>query len=131
MRYIGIDYGTKRVGIAFSDEAGTMGFPYGILPNTVHLEKELIVLLQKEKVDGIVIGESKNFSGGENPVAQAARALGEKLSETLDLPVHFESEIFTTQEAKRFPTGERSTSHEAVDASAAALILTSFLSHNI
>lgn len=130
MRYLGIDYGTKRVGTALSDEAGTMGFPHKVLNNTSRLAEELLALIEREKVEALVIGESRDFSGKENAVAHEAKKLGAELAEAAGIPLHFESEIFTTQEARRFPTGERFGSKEPIDAAAAALILTSFLSRS-
>ncbi|MFZ1988109.1 MAG: Holliday junction resolvase RuvX, partial [Minisyncoccia bacterium] len=73
MRYIGIDYGTKKVGLALSDEAGTMGFPHGIIPNTPRLLETIVTLIKEKKVEAVVMGESKDFSGKDNPIAQDAR----------------------------------------------------------
>jgi putative Holliday junction resolvase len=132
MRYLGIDYGSKKVGIALSDEAGTMGFPHAILANTPKLIDELCALIAKEDVGAVVMGESRTLSGGENPVATEARALGSLITERAGLPVFYESEVFTSAEARRAPAKQvksRSPKRkENVDASAAALILTSYLS---
>ncbi|MBU6491090.1 Holliday junction resolvase RuvX, partial [Patescibacteria group bacterium] len=68
MRYLGIDYGTKKAGLALSDEAGTMGFPHSIVPTTLRLIDELCALIAKEDVGAIVIGESRTLAGGENPI---------------------------------------------------------------
>lgn len=130
MRYLGIDYGTRKTGIALSDEAGTMGFPKEIVPTTAKLLDYLLTLIKEERVEAIVMGESRNLSGTENPVAFHARALSQELATHSQLPVFFEPETFTTQEARRLPTGERTLTHEQVDAAAAALILTSYLSHH-
>ncbi len=129
MRYLGIDYGTKKVGLALSDEAGVMGFPYEVIPNDAHLPDALVLLVQAEHVGGIVIGESRDFSGALNPVANPACALGEELAERTGVPVFYEPEHLTTQEARRDFEGQR-TNKGNVDASAAALILTSYLSHH-
>lgn len=129
MRYLGIDFGTKRIGLAISDEAGVMGFPYGIIPNDSRLLEDLQRLIEKEKVQAIVMGESKNSSGEDNPVMRVARAFATALEEKTGLPIFFEFEAFTTQEASRGFEGERLTGKFLVDASAAALILTSYLSH--
>lgn len=126
MRYLGIDYGTKRVGIALSDDAGVMGFPHTILDNTGTLYDAVIALITRERVEGIVMGESLNFQGTENPVAKDARAFAERLKEATGLPLFFEPEMLTTQEARRNFEGVRTKGN--VDSSAAALILTSFLS---
>lgn len=128
MRYLGIDYGTKRVGLALSDDAGVMGFPHAVLTNDGRLLEEVAALIERERVEAIVMGESRNFSGEENPVAQEARAFAESLTQKTGRPVHYEPEMLTTQEARRDFEGIRT--HGVVDSSAAALILTSFLSHH-
>ncbi|HEX8591613.1 MAG TPA: Holliday junction resolvase RuvX [Candidatus Paceibacterota bacterium] len=127
MRYLGIDYGTKKVGLALTDEAGTMGFPHGALLTTSELLNQLTTLVHEKNVGAIVMGESRNFSGADNPVAAEARAFAERLGTATGVPVYFEPELFTTQEARRFPDGSRMEGSPNVDASAAALILTGFL----
>jgi putative Holliday junction resolvase len=132
MRYLGIDYGTKKVGLALSDEAGTMGFPHGILANDAALQDAVTALIKEREVGAIVIGESLDLSGAENPVAKDARAFVERLAERTGVPVHFESEVFTSALARRqHDSDEKSRApknRSDVDASAAALILTSYLS---
>lgn len=127
MKYIGIDYGTKKVGIALSDEAGAMGFPHSVLPNDARLFDTVRALIEKEKVEAAVIGDSKDFNGEDNAVMEEARSFASRLAES-GLPVHFEPEMLTTQEARRDFEGVRTNGHAIVDSSAAALILTSFLS---
>ena len=133
MRYLGIDYGSKRIGLALSDEEGTMGFPNSIVINTSKLVDEICALIAKENVGAVVIGESRNLEGGENPIAKDAHAFGDVLSERAGIAVAYESEVFTSAEARRAPEKEiksRSVKqHINVDDSAAALILTSYLSH--
>jgi putative Holliday junction resolvase len=128
MRYMGIDFGTKKVGIAFSDEAGSMGFPHGILPNDGRLIDEVLALVERKEAGAVVIGESRDYAGNENAVAKDAKAFAQLLERRSGLPVHFEPEILTTQEARRDPEGVRMSGTALVDASAAALILTSYLS---
>lgn len=132
MRYLGIDYGSKRVGLALSDEAGTMGFPHDILANTAILLDTVVSLIVRERVGAVVIGESKNLDGTDNPIAQSARAFGELIAARTQLPVHYESEVFTTAEARRVHDQVVKTRAERpqplLDASAAALILTGYLS---
>jgi putative Holliday junction resolvase len=132
MRYLGVDYGSSKIGLALSDERGTMGFPHAIVPNTPRLIDELCALIAKENVGAVVIGESRNLAGGENPIAKDARALGETITARAGVPVFYESEVFTSAEARRAPEKEGKSrapkKHANVDASAAALILTSYLS---
>lgn len=132
MRYLGIDYGEKKVGLALSDEAGTMGFPYSIMANTPRLADELVMLVDEENVDAIVMGESRDYHGAENPIMKGARALAAVLEERTGATVFFEPEVLTSAEARRAPAkAPKSRAPKArvhVDASAAALILTSYLS---
>ena len=130
MRYLGIDYGSKKVGLAFSDEEGTMGFPFDIIPNDARLSDALALLVEKEKIGGIVIGDSINFQGNANPIANPAHALGDELGARTGVLVVYEPEMMTTQEAKRDFEGVHSHKRGNVDASAAAIILTSYLSRS-
>lgn len=126
MRYIGIDYGTKRVGVALSDEGGRMAFPHSVLTNNAALLDALCALIIRERVEAVVFGNSQDFKGNDNPVMTRARACAESLATRLAMPVHFESEVLSTQEALR---AEGRTA--LTDASAAAIILNSFLSKQI
>lgn len=121
MRHIGIDYGSKRVGIAISDEAGEFAFPYRVLKNDHLLVKEVVALVEKEGVDTIVVGESRDLEGAENPIMKTARNFIDQLERHTGKEVKLASEIYTTQAAKRGEPGEK------LDASAAALILQGYL----
>lgn len=129
MRHLGIDFGTKKVGIALSDEAGTMGFPKGVLPNDNLLLDVVAKLIADERVERIVMGESRDYSGNENSVMKDARAFAAALTERTGVPVAYELEMLTTQEARRDFEGVHNAKSGNVDASAAAIILTSYLSH--
>ena len=122
MRYLGIDYGTKRVGIALSDEEGKIAFPNDTLANDRNLVKKIVELCTDKKIGTIVVGESNDFSGKPNPIMEAVRNLAEILKEKTKLPVILEPEFLTTAQAKQIQ-GEV----EGIDASAAALILQSYL----
>ena len=132
MRYLGVDYGSSKIGLALSDENGTMGFPHSIVSNTPRLADDLCALIAKERVGAVVIGHSRTLAGDENAIASDARALGDKLSALAGVPVAYESEVFTSIEAGRPPEKKGKSralkKHAAVDDKAAALILTSYLS---
>lgn len=140
MRYLGIDYGISKIGLALSDEAGTMGFPHSIITNTPRLLADVSALISTEHIGAVVIGESQNLAGGDNSIARDARMLGEQLAEHAGIPVFYESEVFTSAEARRMPMEKKASLRKSrggtraakprgnVDASAAALILTSYLS---
>lgn len=127
MRYMGIDFGTKKIGIALSDEEGSMGFPHGIIPNDGRLIDEMLALIERKNVEAIVIGESVGMDGTENKVAKLAKEFAVLLERRSGIEVFFEPEMYTTQEARRDFEGVRMPGSPDVDASAAALILTSYL----
>jgi putative Holliday junction resolvase len=129
MRYLAIDFGSKKIGLAISDENGQMGFPHGIIPNSGRLIDEILSLIERKRIDAVVIGESLDFAGNENPIAKEAKAFAQLLEQRSGMRAYFEPEMLTTQEARRGFDGLRETGagRKEVDASAAALILTSFL----
>ena len=122
MRYLGIDYGEKHIGISVSDETGSMAFPHATFSNNKTLIEEIKKVVDEKKVGGIVIGESKDFQGKENPIMETARAFARTLGEALSLPIFFEPEFMTSVEARHIQGGGDKT-----HASASALILKSFL----
>ena len=122
MKVIGIDYGAKRVGTALSDERGMFAFPKMTLLNNKTLIPDLVAFIQKERVEKIVVGESKNFQGKENPIMRGARYFAKELEQETKLPVHFEPEWYTSVEARRLTEMDGE-----VDAEAAAIILGSYL----
>src|SRR3989338_9086055 len=72
MRYLGIDFGSKRVGLALSDESGTLAFPYSVVKNDKALLSEIERIVREQKVKLIVMGESRDFKGRDNPIAKQA-----------------------------------------------------------
>jgi putative Holliday junction resolvase len=134
MRYLGIDYGSVRTGLALSDENGVMGFPHKIVATTPRILEEVAELIRKEGVGMIVMGHSLALSGEENPIAGEAHIFADSLAKETGLEVVYESEVFTSAEARRAPEKEEKTrapkKHVPVDASAAALILTQYLSRS-
>ena len=128
MKLIGIDYGTKRVGVAASDTEGTMAFPKMIIPNDRALLPTLVSFIRAENAEALVVGESKNLSGEDNVVTAEIRRFVEALERECDIPVHFEPEFYTSHEARRLSEDVPSKGKEgAVDAKAAAIILNSYI----
>jgi putative Holliday junction resolvase len=122
MRYMGIDYGTKRIGIALSDESNTFALPLKVLENSKKIIDDLNEIICEHSVTHVVMGESKNFKGEDNKVMADIRTLKEKIENNLKLPVILEPEFLTSHQAAHFQ-GQ----HDMLDASAAALILQSYL----
>lgn len=119
---MGIDYGTKRVGIALTDEAGRMAFPHEVVPNDERLLEHIAALAETRGVSSIVIGHSLDLGGRANALHERVAELVGDLTLRLGVPIHLEPEQYTTQEALR--TQGRTA---ATDASAAALILNSYI----
>ncbi len=122
MRILGIDYGSKRVGIALTNEDGTMAFPREVLPNDTKLQGKIEAIIAKEHVDEIVIGHSLDRDGQPNKIHEAVEELMMDLTLSVGLPIHLMPEQYTTQAALR--TQGR---NDLTDASAAALILDAFI----
>jgi putative Holliday junction resolvase len=132
MRYLGIDYGTKRIGVALSDEGGRIAFPLTTIPAGQGALAAVDALVEAHGVGLIVIGESRDLSGAPNPVQKQIREFGRELGELSKVEVVFEPELFTSvQAARQFAPEQKSRkanpSHDKLDAAAAALILQSFL----
>ena len=122
MKYMGVDYGTKRIGIAISDENGEFAFPKVILDADSQSPQVVSTLASEEKVSGIVIGESLATNGAPNALVEQTTRFKEKLGSITTIPIYLEREGFSTVEAHRYqPT------KGARDDSAAAIILQRFL----
>jgi putative Holliday junction resolvase len=122
MRKMGIDFGSKNVGVAFSDEAGMMAFPHGVLPNNDKLFQTIVSLINEKKVGEVVIGHSLDKEGKANKIHTQVEALMLELTLELGIPVHLEPEQYSTQQAIRIQGKNAQT-----DAAAAAIILDSFI----
>ena len=124
MKYLGIDYGSKKVGYAQSDDDGRLAFPLMISKNDSSLLKDTLELIREMKFSVVVIGESVDTKGKPNAIAKEARKLGTQIESNMDVSVVFEKEWFSTVEARSQPGKE--DNHE-VDDQAAAIVLQRYL----
>jgi putative Holliday junction resolvase len=122
MKTLGIDYGTKKIGFAVSDEDGRIAFPRSVLKNDAGVFFAIKELIQKEKIESIVLGESLDYSGKPNLIMEKISAFKKLLEKETSLPVMFESEFLSSKQARNIHD-----SGELNDASAAAIILQSYL----
>ena len=120
-RIMAIDYGEKRVGIASTDETGQFALPRRVLANDARLLESVLEFRNHNKIDLVILGESKNFEGRPNPIQEKIAKFKNDLEE-LGMETVFHPEVMTTLEARRLQGNG-----EMTDASAAALILKSFL----
>ena len=123
MRYLGIDYGTKRIGIAVSDDAGSFAFPKITLDNNAKLWPALKKMIADERAEELVVGDTRSMSGSENTVTAEADAFVARLAHETGKRVNRAREAWSSYEAARY--AEAGTEHD--DSSAAAIILQRFL----
>jgi putative Holliday junction resolvase len=128
MKYLGIDFGEARIGLALSDSSGRMAFPKNILLNrgNTRLAEQIKKLISEEHISEIIVGLPLSLDGKETKESGDARVFGKWLADTTTLPVEFENEIFTTKMATH-----PGVVKGKVDAAAAALILQSYLDKHI
>lgn len=122
-RYLGIDYGDKRIGIAISDEDGYFAFPKVVLKNTTALFNELKEIVSTERVGAVIVGLPQNFSGEDTEQTKKVRAFAEVLQKEINAEIIFENEILTSRQIEKTGVSTKSM----IDASSAALILQGYL----
>jgi putative Holliday junction resolvase len=128
-RLLGLDVGTKTIGVALSDPTLTVGSPQETIRRkkfTVDAER-LIALVKERGVGGIVIGLPVNMDGSEGPRVQSTRQFAENLLGKIDLPIAFWDERLSTAAVTRMMIDEADLSRkrrgQLVDKLAAAYIL--------
>ena len=135
MRVLGVDFGTKRIGLAVSDERGEFAFPAGTLASRGK-KKDLAALkamIVEREVGSAVVGLPVHMDGRRGPEAEKALAFAQALSETAGIPVATMDERWTSQEAERLiqgvPKKRRRNLREAgaIDEMAASIILRTYL----
>lgn len=136
MRYMGIDYGDARVGIALSDPLGMLAQRYTTLENTggKKLFAQIAELIQEKQVGHIVIGMPKNMDGSEGFRAEATYAFAERLKTVTDVEISFWDERLTTVAAHGYlnEVNVRGKKRKAtVDAVSAELILEGFMQSKV
>jgi putative Holliday junction resolvase len=139
MKFLGIDFGTKRIGIAISDEKGVLAFPKEIVINDGNTFKRIAEIIKTENISNIVVGESVDFSGKLNALSARIEVFILELTERFNLPIDKQKEFLTSVEARKSGSSKKdmspSQAHSKVkqiksgriDASAAALILQRYL----
>lgn len=129
---LGIDHGSKRIGLAISDAGGKVALPAGTLESK-GLKRDLAAIreiVEARQVERIVVGLPIHMDGRRGPQAQAAQAFADRLARELGLPVDTLDERWTTREAERAlrATGRKGKKQRAVvDSVAAALLLRTYL----
>lgn len=133
MKYLGIDYGTKRIGLAMSDELGMLATPHKTI-DTKDAVVYIVSLCELNHVDAIIIGKSLDSSGLQNEVQFSINDFASKIKDNIKIPVYFQDESFSshvahgTQGKEVFnSTKKKINKTDNLDARAAAVILQRYL----
>ena len=132
MRVIGLDLGTRRIGVAVSDDGGTVATPHAVLERTdADADRRAIAALIEEVGAGrVVVGLPLSLDGTMGPAAQAATEEAAALAAMLDVPVETYDERLTTVTADRSLMAlkmKADARRRVVDKVAAAVMLQSWL----
>lgn len=135
MRLLGLDVGSKTVGVAVSDELGIIAQGLEIIPIDEELEnfgmRRMKKLVRKYSVEGFVVGLPKNMNNSVGDRAVKAEEYGERLKVKFGLPVFYNDERLTTVQAERMLIEEGNVRREdrelVIDKLAATLILQNYL----
>lgn len=132
MRILAVDHGQKRIGLAISDETGTLARPLMVLKHVARAIDAAAVSAQAQEqgVAQIIVGASYNEEGELNPAGQSAARFAEALRLQTELPVLLWDESMTTQDARqvRLATGaSRRKRSGHLDDVAAAVLLQNYL----
>lgn len=122
MKYLGIDYGSNRIGIAVSDQDGKIAFPRSAVKNNTGAISHLEKIVQEEKIERIVMGDTRTISGRDNAITAEAEKFITALEKATTLSVTRAFEGWSSIEASRY--APENDSHE--DSAAAAIILQRF-----
>jgi putative pre-16S rRNA nuclease len=133
VRALGLDLGSKRIGVAVSDRSGTIASPLTVLQRSTSRRTDherIAALVREEEAELVVVGLPRSLSGRDGPAARAAMVEIAALASVVEVPVETYDERFTTVTANRAlaESGVRGPARrQVVDKVAAAVILQSWL----
>ncbi len=133
MRALGVDLGSKRIGIAVSDRSGTIASPLTVIQRSGSIARDhqaILRLVLEEEAEAVVVGLPLNMNGSVGPAAQAAIKEAKALATVVNVPVHTSDERRTTVTADRamIEAGMNAQARrKVVDKVAAAVLLQHWL----
>ena len=133
VRALGIDPGSKRIGLAVSDRSGTIASPFLVLQRSrsrQHDDNEIARIVREEEIDVVVVGLPVNMDGSHGPSAKAAIADARRLATVVDVPIELHDERRTTvtaEQSMRAAGLDGVERRQRVDKVAAAIMLQSWL----
>jgi len=130
MRYLAIDYGDKRTGLAICDAGETIVSPLKVIHGQKDLLKKITDIVDAEKVEAVVLGLPLNMDDSQGPQAKLVLKFADRLKANVDIPLHFQDErlsTFSAEEKLAAADFTRGKKKKRLDAVAAAEILEAFL----
>jgi putative Holliday junction resolvase len=132
MRILAIDHGSKRMGIAISDELGCIAHPLEFIPAEpfAGFLVRLKEIIREKQVEQLLVGMPRNMDGSYGPMAAKVKEFIEVLKETITIPIKTWDERLTSAQANRYlidANVRRDKRKEKVDKTAAAILLQSYL----
>ena len=133
MRYLGLDLGSRTLGVAVSDKLGLIATNYKVIRHNEEYDKlleEVKTLVEELEVDAVVLGFPKNMNNTVGPKGELSLEFQKKLQEILSIPVLLQDERLTTKSATDMlieGNVSRKKRKEVVDGIAASIILQSYL----
>ena len=126
MRYIAIDYGSKRTGVANSDEQAKVALVKETISASIQLEviKRIKDIVNEEQLDAIIVGVPVKMSGAESEMTNEVQLFIAKLRDHFTVPVQTYDERLTTEMAKKLLRGVKNEERDQV---AAQIMLQNFL----
>jgi len=132
MRILALDHGTRRIGVAVSDETKTIAQPLEYIPAEPFADflVRLKQLLAEKEIDLVLVGQPRNMDGSYGPAAQKVEAFVAVLKTAITVPIKLWDERLTSTMANRILIQggvRRDKRKEKVDKMAAAILLQSYL----
>ena len=133
MRYLGLDLGSKTLGIAISDLTGVIATSYKIIRHNEEYNKlvdEILKIVTEEKISAIVLGLPKNMDNTIGYKGELSISFKKKLEKKIQIPIYLQDERLTTKEAESIlikNDTSRKKRKKVIDSLAATIILQSFL----
>lgn len=130
MRYLAIDHGSRRIGLAICDAGQTIASPLCVLDGRTDVLARIAEIAKTEDVGAVVVGLPLNMDGSEGPQAAKAKAFASRLGQRLGLPVCLQDErlsSFGAAEKLQAAGLSKARRRDRLDAVAAAEILQAFL----
>ena len=133
MKYLGLDLGSRTLGVATSDTTGTVATAYTTIKHNEEYDKlldEVKIIVEDLKIEAIVLGFPKNMNNTIGPKGELSLEFKEKLEELINVPVYLEDERLTTKTATDVLISgnvSRKKRKKVVDSLAATIILQNYL----